>query len=331
MPKFEFVVVRSLQPKVTNVVPPSVEFGDSIGAMTLLDDRLFVVRQVPSLRFVTVYDVQTMNVERKIFVPGLGYSSFGLAVSATSRASYLFVSDFHQSRVHRIDLGAQYSTAMTSADAGGRREQPADNAAGVTVSWPVASHPVGLAITRSGHLLVTCCWANVLQLYDPDDGRLVRETPFCLRDRHNPEYATELPPVAVNDEELYAVSHKGPVHGVCIIRAVDGTAVACYGRSAGRVGPAGPTLCHPRGLAVVPRSHCILVADKENNRIVVIDATLRQAKVLPLSLGGEWDNDLLQPQALCLDEKRNRLYVGELEGKSRLIVVSGINNVYFYD
>ena len=192
----------------------------------------------------------------------------------------------------------------------------------------MASHPVGLSVTRSGHLLVACGWADVIQLYDADSGKLVHETPFALRDRRSPEYAIELPPREQNGVEiLYAVSHNGPVNGVCIVRAVDGVPVFCYGRSLGKHSHHGPTPRQPRGLAFVARSRCLLVADKLNHRLVVIDPTMNRARVLPLKLNDENGGEIVEPQALCLDSSGSKLYIGEFEGKSRLIVVDNISNV----
>lgn len=301
---------------MSNVLRPADGQGDAIGAMTLFDDHLYVVRQLPAhsvTRFVTVYDTKSMSVVRTVSVPRLGLSSFGLAVCPSGSTDYLFVSDFHQSFVHRVEVDRAAAT-----------RRPTDNDESSVFCWPVASHPVGLTMTRCGHLLVTCSWANVLQLYDAVDGRLLRETPFSIRDRRNPEYSVELPPTADGKDPLYVVSHKGPVNGVCVVRAVDGVAVFCYGgiRSTMKT-----SLKQPRALAIVARSRCVLVADKGNNRVVVIDEKMKRARVLPLQLVDDEHGGLLEPQSLCIDPDRNRLYIGEFQGSSRLVIIDNINNV----
>lgn len=312
-------------------MPPNPADGGEIGAMAVHADSLYVVRQLPAnvTRFVVVYDVATMSVVRRIFVPDLGHSSFGLAIvaastssSAVDRRPRLFVSDFHQSLVHRVGLDPEDGEAATT-------------------SWRVASHPVGLSATGSGgHLLVTCSWANAFQLYDADDGRLVRETPFSVRDRRDPEYAVEL--TTPDGSVLYAVSHKGAVSGVCLVNAVDGSPVACFGRRSTPMRASRSSsalyMSEPRGLVVLTRSRCLLVADKCNHRIVVVDATLRRARVLPLQVEGDdaeqgnagedgGAGGLVEPQSICLDEARNRLYVGEFDGKSRIVVVDNVNDI----
>jgi len=67
----------------------------------------------------------------------------------------------------------------------------------------------------------------------------------------------------------------------------------------------------------------ILVADKDNNRVVVLDQYLIEGRELLLPAV---DDGLQGPWSLCLDEERDRCYVGEWDG-GRVLVFDHISNV----
>jgi len=87
--------------------------------------------------------------------------------------------------------------------------------------------------------------------------------------------------------------------------------------------PSGTRMKYPRGMAVT-KSGDFLVADTLNNRILKLDSTLTDGEELQLSGAGQ----LQQPCVLCLDETRDRLYVGEIRAKSRLIVFNNLSRIY---
>ena len=76
----------------------------------------------------------------------------------------------------------------------------------------------------------------------------------------------------------------------------------------------------PRGLAVDSEGY-IFVADRDNDRILVLNSTLSDVRTLSLSeqINGPW--------GLWLDESRGRLYVGEFFGQKRLLVFDNVFNL----
>jgi len=72
------------------------------------------------------------------------------------------------------------------------------------------------------------------------------------------------------------------------------------------VGPSWPKLTDPRILALVARSRCLLVADNDISRVVVVDPTLNKARAIPLRLHGheKSDGEIVEPQARCLDSEQ---------------------------
>ncbi len=80
----------------------------------------------------------------------------------------------------------------------------------------------------------------------------------------------------------------------------------------------------PIGLAVDSQGF-ILVADSSNNRILVLNPTLTEARPLPLPLN---ETGVIQwPRGLWLDESRGRLYVGETDGQYRVLVFDNVYNI----
>jgi DNA-binding beta-propeller fold protein YncE len=82
-------------------------------------------------------------------------------------------------------------------------------------------------------------------------------------------------------------------------------------------------MCNPYSLAV-DKQGFVLVADYSNNRIVVVNPTLSEAR--PLSLPIDANKPISQPLAMWLDESRGRLYVGEHGGQRRVLVFDNIFN-----
>ena len=80
-------------------------------------------------------------------------------------------------------------------------------------------------------------------------------------------------------------------------------------------------LNYPMMLAVAA-DNTVSVADRNNNRLVVIDASLTTASEVRLNLTA--GNTLQEPLSLAIDASRCRLYVGEYAGNNRIHVFSGI-------
>ena len=76
----------------------------------------------------------------------------------------------------------------------------------------------------------------------------------------------------------------------------------------------------PRNLAIDSQGF-ILVADSANNRILVLNPTLTDARPLNVTVS------ISYPYGLWLDESRGRLYVGENGGQKRVLVYDGVYNI----
>jgi len=139
----------------------------------------------------------------------------------------------------------------------------------------------------------------------------VRE--ICLKDAGvtYPRHAVQL------SSGDYAVSHGKSQGGVSVV-GVDGKVVQRYGQS---VTSEGGQMKFPKSLAVTKKDD-ILVADNGNNRFLLIKRSTGcirvEEMILPVVRG------MKGPMAVCLDESRGRLYVGEFVAEHRLLVFDGV-------
>jgi len=235
---------------------------------------------------VEVYDAEKFAFKCYIKVPGLGSNARGLAVCPKN--SCLYAPNFMSGSVHRVELKA-------------------DNAA---KNWSVSGRPAGLSVNKAHNLVVTCFEASILQEYTTH-GSLLRE--ICLKAAGvtYPRHAVQL------SSGDYAVSEThGKLPGEISIVRVDGRVVKKYARSlTSDVGQ----MKRPMRIALT-KNDDILVADEENNRILLIKRSESCIEELALPV----DGGIQSPWALCLDESRDRLYVGELGGKFRVLVFDNV-------
>jgi len=227
-------VTSRSSPSVTHVIP-----GDKgVSAVTSLDDRVYVVRD--KKKEVEIYDAATMTLQRRLPVPGISRSSSGIA--ACSKNKCLYLSEWNDDSIHRVDL---------ATDAAAKK-------------WSVAKSPRGLSVNRDHNLLVACSVVEKLQEYTTD-GRLVREISLPVGASW---HAIQL---STGD---YVVSHCGVVNVV----GVDGGLLRSYvPAGSSDVGP----MKYPTSLAVTKRGD-ILVADEDNNRILAINSSLTHAQLFPI-------------------------------------------------
>jgi len=97
---------------------------------------------------------------------------------------------------------------------------------------------------------------------------------------------------------------------VCLLD-VQGAVVGSYG---GTQGSDLTKINRPAGLAVDKHEN-ILVADANNNRLLVLDRSLTSAHEMSVSV----DGGLVWPSSLWYDKSRGRLFVGE--GNGRVIII----------
>jgi DNA-binding beta-propeller fold protein YncE len=174
----------------------------------------------------------------------------------------------------------------------------------VIAKWNVARGPRGLSVNRACNVLVASWDSKIFQEYTPS-GSLLRE----ISDRNQLWQAVEL-----DDREL-VISRCGPEHGIATI-TVDGQVMQIFGKQPGsRNGQMNSPRC-----VVVDKRGYFLVAEYINSRVTVVNPSLTDARTLPLTV----DSPLQYACALCLDESRGRLYVGEHGGQNRLLVFDNV-------
>jgi len=282
------------------VEPPAVTHvrhkGNGVGGVTSLGDDVFVVRY-KSQEKIEVYDVNTFTLQRHIIVPGLGSSPFGLV--ACPHNECLYASDFHNAVVHRVDLSGSEATRKLLLKLAGIN---------AVMKWSVEHGPVGLSVNSEHNLIVVCGGERKLQIFTTD-GTLLQEIELQAA-VESPRHAVQL------STGQFLVNHVGSLHCVCLV-GVDGAVVRSYG---GQQGSQLTQMNYPAGLAV-DREGGVLVADRWNNRLLVIDKSLSSAHEMSVCIEG----GLKGPYSLCYDQSRRRLYIGELKG-GRLIVIDNLKD-----
>jgi len=290
-----YSAVKSSTPIVTHVIPS--QGGGGVCAVTSLGDDVFVVRH--NSQQVEVYDAETLTLQRHIAVHGLGWS-YGLVACPNNNC--LYASDW-TNNINRVELSG--SNAVKK--------------------WSVAGHPAGLSVNIAHNLVVACNGANKLQEYTTH-GYLVRE--ICLQSgMTSPWHAIQL---STGDYVVSQNTSPGVVSVVGVDRrviysqwtspgvrvGVDGQLIHSYGQpETSDVGQ----MKYPTSLAMT-KNDDILVADQDNHRIVSINRSTGCVQELALSV----DSGILRPFGLCLDELRDRLYVGEGGGQQRVLVFIGV-------
>jgi len=256
--------------------------GNQVRGVTSLGEEVFAVRH-NSQQKIEVYDAKTFTLKRHITVPGLGRESHGLA--ACPHNNCLYASDWSNHSLHRVQLSG--SNAV--------------------MKWSVA-FPVGLSVNSDHNLLVVSQGERKLQIFTTH-GTLLQTIPLQA-DIQYPQHAMQLP------TGQFLVSHTGSLNRVCLV-GVDGAVVRSYG---GQAGSQLTQMNCPSGLAV-DREGRVLVADRYNNRLLVIDQSLSSAHEMSECV----DGGLNHPYSLWYDQSRRRLYVGEWYG-GRVIVIDNLKD-----
>jgi len=273
--------LKSGAAKLTHVIPS--QGRDRVSAVTSLGNEVFVLRS-GSQQQVKVYDASTFTLQRNITVPGLGDWSLGLAACAHYKC--LYVADPQHNSIHRAELSG--SSAVKK--------------------WSVANGPSGLSVNKEHNVVVACRTADKIQEYTTH-GALVREISLKQAGVKRPWHAVQL---STGD---YVVS-EWELPGEVSVVGIDGRVVRRYCPSwSSDLGQ----MKNPAGLAVT-KNDDILVADEDNNRILLVNSSLSSARKLAMPV----DDGTQEPRGLCLDESRGRLYVGEYGGSRRVLVFDGI-------
>jgi len=257
--------------------------GNGVRGVTSLGDDVFVVC-INSQQKIEVYDAKNFTFQRHITVPRLAVC-LGIVVCPYNNC--LYASDFFYDSVHRVDLSG--SNAV--------------------MKWSVAGSPAGLSVNSEHNLLVVSQAERKLQIFTTH-GNLLQNIQLQA-DIEYPHHAVQLP------TGQFLVSHGlGSLHRVCLV-GVDGAVVRSYG---GQEGSELTQLNCPTGLSV-DREGRVLVADRFDNRLLVIDESLSSAHEMSVSV----DSGLKGPHSLWYDQSRRRLYIGEERGR-RLIVIDNLKD-----
>jgi len=178
--------------------------------------------------------------------------------------------------------------------------------------WSVAGCPVGVSVNRDHNVVVACCGANKIREYTTD-GFPVREISRTGGEA-GPWHAVQL------TSGDYVVIIKRP--GVVIVVNVDGEVVSSYGHA---LTSSDSRMKFPTGIAVT-QNDVILVADTNNNRLLSINSERGSVQEVPLPVVDGIKFNL--PLCLCLDQSRDRLYVG---GERRVFMLDNAKLVYNSD
>ena len=207
--------------------------------------------------------------------------SNGLAACASNKC--LYASDYRHDLVHRLDLSG--SNAV--------------------IQWTVGREPAGLTVNSDKNVLVVIERESKLQKFTTHGTQL--QTIQLQPDIKSPSQVIQL------SSGKFVISHSGRTqHRVCLVDG-KGAVVRSFG---GTPGSDLTKMNEPAGLAVDEHGN-ILVADMFNNRLLVLDPTLTSAREMSVSV----DGGLHRPYSLWYDKSRGRLYVGELGGNRRVVII----------
>jgi len=256
--------------------------GAPVSGVTSLGDDVFVVRH--DSQEVEVYDAVTFTLQRRLSVPGLG-DSLGLAACASNKC--LYASDYTNDSVHRVELSG--SNAATR--------------------WTVRRGPAGLTVNTDKNVLIVI--PNECQLQEFTTHGTLLQTIQLQPDIEWPRRVVEL------SNGQFVISHLGKTHHRVCLLDVKGAVVRSYG---GTPGSDLTKMKCPVGLAVDENEN-ILVAEQDNNRLLVLDRSLTSAREMSVSA----DGGLKGPSSLCYDKSRGRLYIGEWFG-GRVIIIDHLKD-----
>jgi len=240
-------------------------------AMTSLGDDVFVVCGSSQ---VEVYDVDTCTFQCYIAVPRLRHS-YGLAACDHYKCLYVADFDWDAPSIHRVEL----SDCLEQCELVKRRD--------LWKKWSVNFGPRGLSVNKE-HNLVACFFGYIHEY--TTHGTPVRG--IGLYPQASPWHAVQL---STGD---YVISDWSST-GALIVVGPDGQVLHSR-RSTHDEG-----LQCPLSPAVTTNDE-VLVVNEFGHRILLIDSSLSFARQLDQPV-----HRTLKPEALCLDESRRRLYLGE--------------------
>jgi len=176
----------------------------------------------------------------------------------------------------------------------------ADESRPSTSCFTVEQKPRGLSVNSAGNLFVACCDSNKIQEFT-SFGQLVREIRM-QSDLTNPMHFVEL----ANDQ--FGLTHAAVLNRFCVVDG-NGCLVKSFGSSAGN---GADQLNWPTRVAV-GKHGIVFIVSFQNHCVLKFDLSTFAATRL--------DVDLVYPYCVHYDASRDWLYIGEMGGQQRLLVV----------
>jgi len=249
--------------------------SNEVWGVTLLDNLLYVLRRKRSPQ-ICVYDTQSGRVQRRIRVSTLVAMA---DMRACTHNCCLYISGYIDKSVHRVSL--------RDVDVG----RP-------VTKWPVYDEAVGLSVTDTHSLLVTCDEVRTIKEFTTH-GQLLRQIELA-QDVVSPWHTIQL------SSGGFVVCHgsialPGDLHRVCLIGS-DGQLVKSYG---GLAGSGSQRMTSPFHLAV-DRNGFVFVVDLNNRRVLLLSPELTYIREVVSSDQLKWD-----PVRLFLDDDGRRLCVAD--------------------
>lgn len=264
-----------------------------VHGVTALETKLFVIRY-ENKQQLEVYDSSLFRLESFVYIPGLREGPYGLTSCPISSCLYLSDSD----QVHTVKLSG-------------------DGRSHSVTTWSVTyGNPVGLHLNAlSGNLLVTCRGSpcKLLEYTTGASPALVREISLP-KDVTRPSHAVQLTCGLV--VVVHGRPHEPePYHRLCTLDD-DGTVLYDHIIKGGLT----PEDKDEPGQLAATIDGSFIMADCINSRILVMGPSLSRPRELLLKV----DGGFRRPYALCLDESRGRMYVGDCTAEGRILVFENV-------
>jgi hypothetical protein len=277
--------------RATRVVHFDVNDRRAVVGLTSVDDRLLFVLRSPNNRQIEVYDMTAFKIQHTLKIPRLSDSRSNGLTSCEDN-NFIYVNDCDRRTVYKLELANDNKLSH----------------------WRVGRRPTGLSLNAARNLLVTCHVAKQLQEYTPS-GSLVRKMNLELRPFHAIQLSDDrfvvCYSVSVYLDDVSEMDSQGRV-AVSYTNLLQST---CSSYSNQLSLTAEHQFYVPRHLAA--HGNNVFIADRENNRIVMVNHSLKCINELYASVDG---NRLNEPHCLYLDKSNFRLYVGEGVASGRLFL-----------
>jgi len=237
--------------------------GNPVFGVTLLDNRLYLLRGYKSSKQIEEYDIDSYRLLRCLTVPQLRNSE-DIVACKHNRCAY--VSDYARKCVHRVAL----------PDA-------------TVTQWPVDDQPAGLALTARHGVLVTCFLVRRIKEFSTHG--VLMHVLTLPEEVVSPLQTIQLP----SGHFLVCQGERcDEIHRVCLL-GPDGHVVRAFGGAKG----SGSQQFNVPGRLAVDKNGFVFVADVDNCRVSLLSPSLayvrqvmsrEQLQELPFRLHLDSDN-----------------------------------------